>query len=126
VLASRLRRGERLPGFGHPLYPSGDPRAALLMQLAEASGNRKEWKLARALTHAARELLHDAPNLDFGLVALARTCHLPEYAPIVMFALGRTVGWIAHIIEQYESGDLIRPRANYTGPSPEAPSPAKT
>ena len=95
------------------------------MQLAEASGNRREWSLARALAHAARELLHDAPNLDFGLVALARTYRLPDHAPIVLFALGRTVGWIAHIIEQYESGELIRPRAHYTGPAPDS-SPAKT
>jgi citrate synthase len=119
VLANRLRRGERLPGFGHPLYPAGDPRAALLMRLAEASGNRKEWSGVRALSRAARELLHEAPNLDFGLVALARTYGLPEHAPLVLFALGRTAGWIAHAIEQYASGELIRPRANYTGPDPE-------
>jgi len=120
MVANRLRRGERLPGFGHPLYPAGDPRAAMLMRLAEASGNRKEWALVRALARAARELLHDPPNLDFGLVALARTYRLPAHAPIVLFALGRTAGWIAHAIEQYGSGELIRPRANYTGPDPEA------
>ena len=119
VMANRLRRGERLPGFGHPLYPAGDPRASLLMRLAETSGNRKEWTLVRALARAARELLHEPPNLDFGLVALAQTYGLPEHAPLVLFAIGRTVGWIAHTIEQYASGELIRPRAHYTGPDPE-------
>jgi len=119
VVANRLRREDRLPGFGHPLYPAGDPRAALLMRLAEAGGNRAEWSLVRALSRAAHELLRDRPNLDFGLAALARTYGLPAHAPLVLFALGRTVGWIAHAIEQYASGDLIRPRANYTGPARE-------
>jgi citrate synthase len=124
VVANRLRRGENLPGFGHPLYPAGDPRAALLMQLAEASGNHAEWSLVRALSRAALELLHDLPNLDFALVALARTYGLPGHAPLVLFALGRTIGWIAHAIEQYASGELIRPRANYTGPAPQELSPS--
>jgi citrate synthase len=120
VLANRLRRGETLPGFGHPLYPQGDPRAAMLMKLAEAGGNRVQSNLAKALVRAAAGLLHDAPNLDFGLVALARACGLPDIAPLVLFAIGRTVGWIAHAIEQYESGALIRPRASYTGPPPDS------
>jgi citrate synthase len=118
-MANRLRNGERLPGFGHPLYPAGDPRAALLMRLAEASGNETEWKLVRSLSRAGSELLHDLPNLDFGLVALARTYRLPGRAPLLLFALGRTVGWIAHAIEQYATGELIRPRARYTGLAPE-------
>jgi citrate synthase len=118
VVANRLRRGENLPGFGHPLYPAGDPRAALLLGLAEASGNKTEWRLVRGLSKAGSELLQDLPNLDFGLVALARTYGLPDYAPLVLFALGRTAGWIAHAIEQYGAGELIRPRARYSGPVP--------
>ncbi len=120
VMANRLRLGERVPGFGHPLYPNGDPRAALLMRLAEASGNETEWRLVRALGKAGSELLHDLPNLDFGLAALARTYRLPGHAPLLLFALGRTAGWIAHAIEQSSTGELIRPRARYTGRDPEA------
>ena len=120
MVAGRLRRGERVPGFGHPLYPAGDPRAARLLRLAEASGNEAAWRLVRALRKAGWELLHDLPNLDFGLAALARTYGLPGRAPLVLFALGRTVGWIAHAIEQYATGELIRPRARYTGPDPAA------
>jgi citrate synthase len=118
VVANRLRRGERLPGFGHPLYPESDPRAVLLANLAGAAGNQKQWQLLRRLKKAGWELLHLHPNLDFGLVAVARTYGLPEHAPLLLFALGRTVGWIAHAIEQYALGELIRPRARYTGPAP--------
>ncbi len=124
VMANRLRQGESLPGFGHPLYPAGDPRAALLMRLAEASGNEAEWRLVRRLSRAGSDLLHELPNLDFGLVALARTYGLPDRAPLILFALGRTIGWIAHAIEQYATGELIRPRARYTGLAPEDSSPA--
>jgi citrate synthase len=118
VVANRLRRGERVPGFGHPLYPAGDPRAALLLRLAEAGGNAPEWRLVRALRKAGSDLLHDAPNLDFGLAALARTHGLPRHAPLVLFAVGRTVGWLAQAIEQYATTEVIRPRAHYTGPAP--------
>lgn len=119
VLADRLRRGEGLPGFGHPLYLNGDPRADLLLKTAEGAGNKHEWRSVRKLAKAGAELLQSRPNLDFGLVAMARTFGLPEDAPLILFALGRTVGWIAHAIEQYASSELIRPRARYTGPPPE-------
>jgi citrate synthase len=85
---------------------------------AEASGNEVDWRSVRNLAKAGSELLHDAPNLDFGLAAVTRTCRLPARAPLLLFALGRTIGWIAHAIEEYASGQLIRPRARYTGPAP--------
>lgn len=120
VIATRLRRGEPIPGFGHPLYPRGDPRAVLLLRLAETSGNDAEWRRLRGVWQAGSRLLQDFPNLDFGLAALVRTYRLPDQAPALLFALGRTVGWIAHALEEYASGQLIRPRARYTGPPPEA------
>lgn len=118
IVAGRLRRGEAVPGFGHPLYPSGDPRAAALLRLAEASGNRAQWRATRQLANAASDLLQELPNLDFGLAAVTRAYRLPDQAPVLLFALGRTVGWIAHAIEEYARGQLIRPRARYTGPLP--------
>ena len=118
VIANRLRRGQQPPGFGHPLYPSGDPRALLLLRLAESSGNDTEWRRVRNVLKAGSELLDDHPNLDFGLAAVTRAYKLPAQAPVILFALGRTVGWIAHAIEEYGSGRLIRPRARYTGPAP--------
>jgi citrate synthase len=118
VVARWLRQGDRIPGFGHPLYPAGDPRAEYLVRLAERSGSAREWALVRSVRAAAADLLQELPNLDFGLAAIARTYRLPEQAPLLLFALGRTAGWIAHAIEQYVTADLIRPRARYVGPAP--------
>lgn len=118
LIASHLRRGEMPPGFGHPLYPAGDPRASALLRLAESSGNADAWRSVRNLGRAGSELLQDLPNLDFGLAAVTLTYRLPEQAPVLLFALGRTIGWIAHAIEEYARGQLIRPRARYTGPAP--------
>jgi citrate synthase len=119
-IAARLSRGEQLPGFGHPLYPDGDPRAVLLMRLAESSEHDQPCRAMRHLRKAGAELLHDAPNLDFGLAAITRAFRLPDQAPVLLFALGRTTGWIAHAIEEYASGQLIRPRARYVGPVPKS------
>lgn len=122
AIGERMQQGERLAGFGHPLYPAGDPRARLLIRLAEASDNDAAWRPFRNLVKAGAELLNEEPNLDTGLAAVTRAYRLPEQAPMQLFALGRTIGWIAHAIEEYASGHLIRPRARYTGPPPAASS----
>jgi citrate synthase len=124
LIATRLRRGEGVPGFGHPLYPEGDPRATALLQLAEArrttngKASGDSWRPFGHLAKAGADLLQDRPNVDFALAAIAHAYRLPPHAPLVLFAVGRTLGWIAHAIEEYESGRLIRPRAQYVGPSP--------
>jgi citrate synthase len=119
VLGERLRRGESVPGFGHPLYPQGDPRAAELLRLAAAvTPQRRRLDLVRATVAAAEELLAEKPSLDVGLVALAHALDLPPSAPLTLFAVGRTLGWIGQIIEEYDRGQLIRPRARYVGPPP--------
>ncbi len=119
ILAKRLRLLGGLPGFGHPLYAGGDPRAALLISLARTYGRRAEVERADSLIRAARSLTDEHPNLDFGLVTLTRALGLPSGSAITLFALGRTVGWIAHAIEQYADTQLIRPRARYVGPVPQ-------
>jgi len=122
AVARRLRRGERVPGFGHPLYPDGDPRAgALLRRAAETGGSTAAWRQVQNLWRAGTNLTGDHPNLDFGLAALTRTCALPVQAPLILFALGRSVGWIAHAQEEYASDQIIRPRARYVGPPPDRP-----
>jgi citrate synthase len=96
--------------FGHRLYPHGDPRARALMASFEPP------PLYASLAEAGEELLGEPINIDFALASLAATFKLPEDAPLVIFALSRTAGWLAHAMEQAESGHLIRPRARYAGP----------
>jgi citrate synthase len=117
VIDARRRRGEIVEGFGHPLYADGDPRARLLLELlVERYGRSAECRTVMAFAEAAANLLGEHPNLDFGLAAVSRVLKLPLGAPLMLFAIGRTVGWIGHAIEQYETGQLIRPRARYVGP----------
>jgi len=118
VVAARLQSLGYVPGFGHPLYPEGDPRGEKLLCLAKMYGSEEEVELARRLIQAAHTVTGERPNLDFGLATLARALELPSESPIAIFALGRTVGWIAHAIEQYADNQLIRPRARYLGPVP--------
>jgi citrate synthase len=116
AVARWVRRGEALPGFGHRLYPEGDPRAAALLARVDADLPRQPGtRLARALVDAAQALNAEPPNVDFALVALARALGLPPGAPLALFALSRAAGWIGHAIEQYATGQLIRPRARYVG-----------
>lgn len=114
ALTERLRRGAGVDGFGHPLYPEGDPRAVLLLEMLPKS---KELTFARSLAAAAASVLGEQPTLDFGLVAVSRALGLPRGSALVLFAIGRTIGWIGHAIEQYATGTMIRPRAKYVGPS---------
>ena len=101
-----------MAGFGHPLYPSGDPRSAYLLALLPFD-SRRENLIDQV--HATTGL---HPSLDYSLVAIERALRLPPGAAFVLFALGRTVGWIAHALEQQATGQLIRPRAQYTGAQP--------
>lgn len=102
-------------GFGHRLYPLGDPRAAaILQQIGEPFA-------PEVCAFALREY-GEYPNLDLALLALARDLHLPEHAASVIFAIGRTVGWLAHALEQSADKQLIRPRAHYTGKRPASPN----
>jgi citrate synthase len=113
----RLRRGEALPGAGHPLYPDGDPRTAPLLRAAEELAPRRaSLRTLFAVLAAARDLGVEAPSVDFGLVALCLALGLPRGTAASLFAIGRTAGWVAHALEQREAGFLLRPRARYVGP----------
>jgi len=119
VVEARLRRGEAIPGFGHPLYPAGDPRGALLLQLvSEQHGRARDVGLASSLVHAVRDLTGLMPNVDFGVVTLCRALRLPPGSSLALLGIGRTIGWIAHGLEQYQEARLIRPRARYSGEPP--------
>lgn len=109
ALRDWLGEGRTVPGFGHHLYPDGDPRAAaLLADLGLPEG-------FAALREAGSVVTGEHPNVDFALAALSAVYRLPREAPITIFALARTVGWLAHLLEQAASGQLIRPRARYIG-----------
>lgn len=104
------KRGVTPPGFGHPLYPHGDPRCTPLLDYARASSNR----LARTLVAVADATGDAKPSVDVGLAAACAALGAPKAAP-GLFAVARSAGWIAHILEQRAAGFMLRPRARYAG-----------
>jgi citrate synthase len=113
-MAARVTRGEALPGLGQPLYPNGDPRARAIIE-ALARAHPEAGARVAAAAEAAIRLTSQTPNVDFALGAVSVSLNLPQCSALGLFLVARSVGWIAHAIEQYESGTLIRPRARYTG-----------
>ncbi len=119
AVAARLRRGEQIPGFGHLLYPNGDLRARLLLDLvAREFEGETAVSTVQALIQVMAEATGQLPTIDLGLAALAVAAELPEGVPLALFALGRTAGWLGQAIEQYQEDQLIRPRARYVGKRP--------
>ncbi|MGJ7604574.1 citrate synthase [Variovorax sp. LT1R20] len=105
-----LAHDRPLAAFGHPLYPAGDARCTALLEVIELP------PAFASLRATGEKLLGEAANIDFALAAMATVHKLPADAPLMLFALARTVGWTAHVLEQQAKGQLIRPRARYTGP----------
>ncbi|RYZ35140.1 MAG: helix-turn-helix domain-containing protein [Myxococcaceae bacterium] len=119
VIHGRLRRGEAVTGFGHRLYTHGDPRTPPLVEAAlSVRPESLRVRTARAVIDTMRDAGHPPPSMDIGLVMLADALGLPPGAGTVLFALGRTAGWVAHILEQREQGHLLRPRARYVDTPP--------
>ncbi|WP_309088497.1 citrate synthase [Phenylobacterium sp.] len=113
AIRRRLEDDRALPGFGHPLYPDGDPRAAALLERFSPP------PALAALQQAVQAAAGLPANIDFALVAACEALRLPQDAPFALFSVARCAGWIAHAIEQGQSDALIRPRARYVGPEPE-------
>jgi len=121
AVAARLRRGESTEGFGHPLYPGGDPRARVLLDLLRQHYPKSaERRFVQDFVAACVPAVREQPNIDFALAAVTRVLRLPTGSPLVLFALGRSIGWIGHAIEQYAMNQLIRPRARYVGVVPDS------
>lgn len=121
AVTRRLRLGESVYGFGHPLYPDGDPRARELFDLLRVRYPKSaELAFARSVADAMMDTHGVHPSLDFALATVSRVLRLPVASGLTLFAVGRTIGWIGHAIEQYAVGRLIRPRARYIGPRPAA------
>jgi citrate synthase len=116
VVGDVLRRGERLPGFGHFVYKDGDPRANLLLKLvSEHAPDSPQLAVASAVIAEAGRRALPQPNIEFALAVLAGVAQMIRGAGEAIFAVGRTAGWLAHALEEYERNIPIRPRAVYVG-----------
>jgi citrate synthase len=118
----RARSGQHVlgfgvPGVGHPLYPDTDPRGAFLLERArELAPRAPAIQIMTAMAEAVAELGQPGPVSDFGMVALCLALRLPPGAASGLFAVSRSAGWVAHVLEQRSLGVTLRPRARYVGP----------
>jgi citrate synthase len=121
VVGELLRRGEKVPGFGHFVYRAGDPRAVLLLDLVRrATPKSGQLAVAEAVLAEVRRKSLPEPNIDFAIATLARVAGMIRGAGEAIFAVARTAGWIAHALEAYTGPGPLRPRAVYTGRPPVA------
>jgi citrate synthase len=113
-LAATEQSGARVPGFNLPVYAKGDPRARHLLRLAQSLAPlHPRAQLIGAFIEEAEQRLHLRPSIEVGLVALTAALGMPERSASALWTLGRTVGWIAHVMEQRLAGFVLRPRAKY-------------
>ncbi|MEV5709049.1 citrate/2-methylcitrate synthase [Actinoallomurus sp. NPDC052274] len=117
VIGERLRRGERVPGFGGVVYQARDGRAGCLLDLVRAAApGHERLAVAEAVLAEARSRGLPGVNIDFALATLGAVTGMGRGAGEAIFAVARTAGWLAHALEEYARGTPLRPRAIYTGP----------
>ncbi|QFY11249.1 helix-turn-helix domain-containing protein [Nonomuraea phyllanthi] len=117
AVAERVRRGERIPGFGHSVYKNGDARGALLLDLVkEAAPGHERIAAGVAVLEEMRRRRLPERNIDFALAVLTAVSGMVSGAGEAIFAVARAAGWLAHAMEEYGRGTLLRLRASYTGP----------
>jgi citrate synthase len=121
AIRAKLARKEKIPGFGHRVYTTEDPRATHLRRMSKALGERAgrtKWfamsQTIEALVRAEKKL---NPNVDFYSASTYYTLGIPIDLFTPIFAVSRVSGWTAHVLEQYANNRLIRPRADYIGPA---------
>jgi citrate synthase len=114
-----LDQKKKISGFGHRVYRTDDPRATKLKQLsgalARASGNSKWFDLSQAVEAAFKKYKNLPANVDFYSASTYTMLGIPADMFTPIFAVSRTSGWLAHVLEQYSDNRLIRPRAEYIG-----------
>jgi len=121
VVGELLRRGEKVPGFGHFVYKAGDPRGILLLGLVRRAAPKSgQLAVAEAVLAEVRRKSLPEPNIDFALATLARVAGMTRGSGEAIFAVARSAGWIAHALEAYAGPGPLRPRAVYTGRPPAA------
>jgi len=121
VIRGKLARKEKIPGFGHRVYKTEDPRATHLRRMSQdlgkRSGNTAWFDMSQRIEALVKGEKKLNPNVDFYSASTYYALGIPIdlYTPV--FAVSRMSGWTAHILEQYANNRLIRPRADYTGPT---------
>jgi citrate synthase len=125
-----VQRGERIMGFGHRVYRTLDPRSELMKETARELGGPLV-ELAEQVESAVVRVLHELKpnrelytNVEFYAGVVMELCGIPRALFTPTFAVSRTVGWCAHVIEQAADNRIIRPTSRYVGPPPPAPVPA--
>jgi citrate synthase len=121
VVRARLARKEKIPGFGHRVYRTEDPRATALREMSKeltAKAGEPAWyEMSRRIETVVRAEKKLNPNVDFYSATTYHALGIPIDLFTPIFAVSRVAGWTAHVLEQYANNRLIRPRAEYTGPS---------
>lgn len=119
-IMKKLANKEKIMGFGHRVYKNGDPRAKHLKemsrQLTQLTGQSKWYEMSVKIEELVQKEKGLMPNVDFYSASVYHSLGIPRDLFTPIFAVARTSGWIAHILEQYENNRLIRPRAEYVGP----------
>jgi citrate synthase len=123
-IAGELAAGRRLMGFGHAVYRTADPRSELLREVARGLGGDRVAQALAFQEEAERQLAQHRParplhaNVEFYAAVVMEQCGIPRHLFTPTFALARTVGWTAHVLEQARDPKIIRPSARYVGPPP--------
>lgn len=115
VIGDRLRYGERIPGFGHTIYPVDRRGSYLLGRLREIRPDHRLLAITDEMLAVMRRRRLPAPNIDLAVTVLARMAGMIDGAAEAIFVTARTAGWLAHAFEEYDHGRLLRARAVYTG-----------
>jgi citrate synthase len=119
IVRAKLARREKIPGFGHRVYRTEDPRATHLRQLSRDLGQRAghpAWfELSQRIEALLKGAKHLNPNVDFYSASTYHVLGIPIDLFTPIFAVSRVAGWTAHVLEQYANNRLIRPRADYIG-----------
>jgi citrate synthase len=120
TIRAKLARKEKIPGFGHRVYKTEDPRATHLrrmsQELGEKAGNLEWFRISQRIEQLVKAEKKLNPNVDFYSATTYHALNIPTELFTPVFAVSRISGWTAHVLEQYAHNRLIRPRADYIGP----------